>query len=144
VFWDSSALVPYLVSESMSGEITALLGGDTTAMIWWATPVECLSALERRKREGRLDSESYEEARSKLSKLLDECAVVQPHALLRTRAEHLLVPYPLRAADALQLAAALVACEESPQGEIFLSFDVRLREAAAKEGFQVLPESPRV
>ena len=34
MFWDSSALVPYLVPEARSAELTALLGGDAAAVIW--------------------------------------------------------------------------------------------------------------
>lgn len=47
--------------------------------------------------------------------------------------------HALRSADALQLAAALVACDERPRGETFVSLDERLRNAAQREGFTVLP-----
>jgi predicted nucleic acid-binding protein len=47
----------------------------------------------------------------------------------------LLEVYPLRAADALQLAAALEWCEGKPQGKVFLTFDQRLHEAAGLAGF---------
>jgi predicted nucleic acid-binding protein len=43
--------------------------------------------------------------------------------------------HPLSAADALQLAAALEWCEGKPQGNVFLTFDRRLREAAGLAGF---------
>jgi hypothetical protein len=43
--------------------------------------------------------------------------------------------YELRAADALQLSAALEWCEGAPQGEIFLAADQKLREAAVLSGF---------
>lgn len=45
--------------------------------------------------------------------------------------------HPLRAADALQLAAALVSCGEDPHGFSFLTGDDRLRLAAEREGFDV-------
>src|SRR5262245_27420080 len=144
MFWDSSALLPYLVREAMSEEVTVLLEADRVPLIWWATPVECVSALERRKREGSLDQKSYREGRGRLSEVLEQMSFVQPHPLVRSRAERLLAAHPLRAADALQLAAALVACDERPQGEAFASFDVRLREAAEKEGFKLLPEVTRI
>jgi predicted nucleic acid-binding protein len=47
--------------------------------------------------------------------------------------------HSLRAADALQLAAALIWCEEQPHAETFVSLDDRLREAAQKEGFSIEP-----
>jgi hypothetical protein len=38
-----------------------------------------------------------------------------------------------------QLAAALVWCEEQSAGEVFVCLDDRLREAARREGFSLLP-----
>jgi len=139
VFWDSSALLPYLGPEPSSEAITSLLERDGSPTIWWATPVECVSALERRRREGALDRKLYNEARSRLSRILDEVAIVQPHSTLRLRAERLLATHPLRAAGALQLAAALVACDDKPQGQSFACLDARLRQAAEKEGFECIP-----
>ena len=43
----------------------------------------------------------------------------------------------LRAADALQLAAALVWAKQLPRKRLFVCFDGRLAEAAGKEGFTV-------
>ena len=43
--------------------------------------------------------------------------------------------YDLRAADALQLAAALGWCEDAPQGRVFLTADRKLREAVLLSGF---------
>lgn len=58
---------------------------------------------------------------------------------VRARARRLLEAHPLRAADALHLGAALVAVEERPHGIAFVSFDLRLADAAEREGFEVLP-----
>ncbi|MFZ1888102.1 MAG: hypothetical protein WAU33_08715 [Candidatus Binataceae bacterium] len=46
--------------------------------------------------------------------------------------------HPLRAADALQLGAAIVAAEEEPMSLEFVTLDRKLADAAAKEGFRVL------
>lgn len=54
---------------------------------------------------------------------------------IATDACSLLELHPLRAADALQLAAALEWCEGKPKGNVFLTFDQRLREAAGLAGF---------
>jgi hypothetical protein len=51
----------------------------------------------------------------------------------------LLAVHFLRAADAFQLAAALVWAEEKPQGLEIVCLDPNIREAALKEGFEVLP-----
>lgn len=47
---------------------------------------------------------------------------------------------PLRAADSLQLAAAIVAAEREPVTLELVSLDERLADAAAREGFRVLAE----
>jgi hypothetical protein len=47
--------------------------------------------------------------------------------------------HDLRAADALQLAAALIACDEQPALLPFVTLDRRLADAARREGFRVLP-----
>jgi len=49
----------------------------------------------------------------------------------------LLERYPLRAADALQLAAALEACDHKPQSFVFVTADQRLADAARKTGFSI-------
>jgi hypothetical protein len=59
--------------------------------------------------------------------------------LVRSRALRLLGTHPIRAGDALQLAAALIACEERPESIPFVCVDDRLRDAARREGFSVLP-----
>jgi hypothetical protein len=64
---------------------------------------------------------------------------VLPGELVRQRTERLLAVHPLRAADAFQLAAALIWAEEKPRGLEVVCLDQNLREAALKEGFEVLP-----
>jgi hypothetical protein len=46
--------------------------------------------------------------------------------------------HPLRAADSLQLAAAIIAAEREPTTLEFVSLDDRLGEAASREGFRVV------
>jgi hypothetical protein len=41
------------------------------------------------------------------------------------------------------LAAALVSSEDAPQGETFVCLDTRLRDAARREGFAILPSESR-
>ena len=139
MFWDSSAIVPCLVPERWSGEATDLLRRDPLPVIWWGTEVECASALERRTREGGIDADTYAQAQARLSSLCDQAAVVEASPLVKETAVRLLGDHSLRAADALQLAAALVCCEARPLGESFVCLDARLRDAAKAEGFTVLP-----
>jgi len=62
-----------------------------------------------------------------------------PSRNVRDIAESLPEIHAIRALDAFQLAAALVWCMEKPQGRLFVCADLRLRGAAEKVGFTVLP-----
>jgi predicted nucleic acid-binding protein len=139
MFWDSSAFVPLLLPEGRSAELTALLTADKEATIWWTTPLECQSAIQRRHREAPLPHPTMAIATERLRALVDLVDTVSPTDEVRRRAGRLVGVHPLRAADALQLAAALIWCEEQPHGEKFVSLDTRLRDAARSEGFDVLP-----
>ena len=65
--------------------------------------------------------------------------VVQPSLAVRAKATQLVASHDLRAADALQLAAALEWCQNAPQGQVFLAADEKLREAAIQQGFDAKP-----
>ncbi len=140
MFWDSSALVPLLLPNDRSAALSTLLRSDPEPAVWWASPVECQSALYRRHREGGLPTAVLTRTLERLKALVADVDIVAPTPLLRERARRLLAGHPLRAGDALQLAAALVWCDESPEGDTFVCLDTRLVEAARREGFTVLPE----
>jgi predicted nucleic acid-binding protein len=123
----------------MSEAVKRLIKSDEDIVVWWATRVECLSALSRRRREGALDNNSELKAKTILSALSEEWSEVQPSEPVRQRAERLLAVHPLRAADAFQLAAALLWAQETPQGLEIICLDQNLREAGHKEGFTLLP-----
>jgi uncharacterized protein len=138
-FWDSSAVIPLCLSEPTSGALTRLATTDPELVTWWGTRVECASALSRRRREGLLATAAERQARTVLGALGDSWSEVLPTEGVRQRAERLLRVHPLRAADALQLAAALVWAEDSPRDRELVCLDANLAEAAHKEGFLVLP-----
>ena len=138
-FWDSSAIIPLCLKEQMSETVKRLIKSDEDIVVWWATRVECLSALSRRRREGVLDNNSELKAKAILSALSEEWSEVQPSQPVRQRAERVLAVHPLRSADAFQLAAALIWAQENPQGLEIVCLDQNLREAGHKEGFMLLP-----
>jgi len=138
-FWDSSAIIPLCLKEKSSEAIKGLMQDDEDIVVWWTTRIECLSALSRRRREGVLGSADEAKARAVLSALATTWSEVQPTETVRLRAERLLSVHPLRAADALQLASALIWAQETPRGLDFVCLDQNLREGALKEGFSVLP-----
>jgi predicted nucleic acid-binding protein len=138
-FWDSSAIIPLCLKERASEAIKGLMKGDEDVVVWWTTRVECLSALSRRRREGVLSPGDETKARAVLSAIGTAWSEVQPTETVRLRAERLLSIHPLRTADALQLAAALIWAQETPRGLEFVCLDQNLREAALKEGFSIQP-----
>jgi len=105
--------------------------------VWWGAEVEYVAAISRREREGSLSTEEVSEHLLRLHALSQVWYEVQPGRRIKTLAQRLLRVHPLRAADALQLAAALVAADEDPRGLDLVSSDARLSEAAAREGFTV-------
>ena len=58
--------------------------------------------------------------------------------LVRRHAERLVETHPLRAADALQVGAALVAAHDDPAALEFVTLDQQQAQAAEREGFHVL------
>lgn len=137
-FWDSSAIVALLVDEPGHKEALAYVAQDPAMLVWWATPVECASALARREREGSLDGAGSRAASARLRSLAEQWHEVLPTISLRHIAERMLRVHPLRAADALQLAAAMMAAEQDPPSLEFVCLDERLNDAATKEGFRIV------
>jgi predicted nucleic acid-binding protein len=138
-FWDSSALVPLLVSEAGTKTATDLYAEDASIVVFWTTVVECASAIARADREGWIDPEQVARAIDRLDRLQGSWSEVQPVDLVRETARRLLRTHPLRTADSLQLAAALVVSEFRPASLDFVCLDGRLRDGAAREGLPVRP-----
>jgi uncharacterized protein len=107
-------------------------------VVWWSTTIEVTSALARLRRGRVLSEEQHRSAQQRLAVLSKSWREIQPTNRLRNIAENRLDRSDLRAADALQLAAALVWCNERPKNRDFLCRDVRLREGARQEGFSII------
>jgi len=137
-FWDASALIPLCVEQPDSRTVRALLEEDRAMAVWWGSPIECWSAFARLRREGLLQPDEEDSARSLLRTLQDAWTEILPGEEVRAHAGRLLRIHPLRSADALQLAAALVWAGTPPGGEIVV-FDRRLQEVAYLEGLTPRP-----
>ena len=137
-FWDASAIVPLLVAEEWTRRLQALAAKDTAMLVWWGSPVECISALARLERDGALNPASMTHALQRLRQLAAAWHEVDPSDEIRETAARFLRVHPLRAADALQLAAAFAAAERRPASLELVTLDDRLAHAARKEGFVVL------
>jgi uncharacterized protein len=138
-FWDASALVPLVVWEPRSDDCFELVQSDPEIAHWWGTPIEIHSGLERRFRQGSLSAANLANSRRSVEKLLQGGHEVDPTEQVKLSALHLLRLHPLKAADALQLAAALHLMSGRASQLEFVSLDDRLRAAALAEGTTVLP-----
>lgn len=136
-FWDASGIVPLLVRQARTRDMEHLLAQDPAVVTWWGTPVECLSALMRLVREGRLTDDDVRDAERRLHELRNGWDEVLPGEACRRAAERMLRVHSLRAADALQLAAALIAADHDPSRLEVVCLDQRLIEAGRKEGFML-------
>jgi uncharacterized protein len=137
-FWDTSAVVPLLLEEKQTREVKAVYQRDPVQTVWCLTDVEIAAALSRRIREG-LPEDRAQKLRDDWKILAERWRPVASVDPVRARAIRLVQTHLLRAADALQLAAALVASGERPDALPFVCLDDRLRDAARREGFSVLP-----
>lgn len=137
-FWDSSALVPLLVREATSSALEALFLDARGVAVWWGTEIECASALARLERMGHVTSAEASDGFAQLQALTEAWHVIDPVESLRVSARRFLRVHDLRAADALQLAAAFLAAEGRPASIELVCLDDRLVGAARREGFQVL------
>ena len=114
-----------------------LLSEDPEITVWICTGVEITSALVRRGSPN--DPDALRNAETLIASLASVWVAVDESLAVVDRAKHLVRVHRLRAMDALQLAAALVACEYDPVGLIFVTLDNALASAASAEGFTVLP-----
>ena len=137
-YWDSSALVPLCVEEASTQHMRQLLTIDPIVITWWTTELECVSAISRLEREGRLSAQACSQALRRLQNMGETWNVVEPVVGIRDTARRLLRGHPLRTADALQLAAAILSCRNQPRAFAFVCLDARLSEAAEREGFSII------
>ena len=137
-FWDASAIVPSVVTEPATRVVQALAAKDPAMLVWWATEVECASAIARLERDGALDESAVTQALDRLKQFAAGWHEVDPSDAIREAAVRFLRVHPLRAADALQLAAAFIAAERRPSSLELVTLDERLAIAARKEGFVVI------
>jgi len=137
-FWETSALVPLLLEQEATREVADLLSRDPEIAAWWGTAIECASAAARLRREERLTVDEEETVLDLLATLRSSWLEILPSEEIRSSAVRLLRVHGLKAADALQLAAARVWAGPTNPAEL-VTYDERLALAARLEGFRVLP-----
>ena len=88
-FWDSSAIVPLLLEEPARERLLAMVESDRVMVVWWATPVELVSALSRRERDGGISLEDVTSSIERLRSLQRAWQTVLPTDAIRARAQRL-------------------------------------------------------
>ncbi len=137
-FWDTSALIPLVVAERATARSERWLREDPDVVVWTLTRVELLSVLARRRREEPGSAPLLSAARRDVLSAWNCWSEITAVELVRRYAERVVETHPIKAADALQIGAALVAAEDNPEGMEFATLDRNLAEAAEREGFRVL------
>jgi hypothetical protein len=130
--------VPLLINEETTRRLQTVAAKDSAMLVWWGSAVECVSALARLERDGALDPPTMTLALQRLRQLSSGWHEIDPSDEIRETAARFLRVHPLRAADALQLAAAFAAAERRPASLEIVTLDDRLANAARKEGFALL------
>lgn len=74
-------------------------------------------------------------AENRIDRISQTWFTVAPSERVRELAQTFPVTFELKAADSLQLAAALIAVREKPKGREFITGDGKLGAAAAGSGF---------
>lgn len=140
-FWDTSAVVPLILEEPASGACRRLLRADPRMAVWTFTRTELVSAVRRRERAGEITAQEATAALRRVEARAGRWAEVTAMEDVRQRAERLLAVHALRAADALQLGAALALFDDRARGRVFVTRDAGLAGAAGREGFSVVVPS---
>jgi predicted nucleic acid-binding protein len=131
-------LVPTFLEEVATREVRSWQAADPRITIWMMTRVEVLSSIARRKRERPELSAVWNRAARNVHEASSTWIQISDAVAARSHAERIILDHPLRAADALQLGAAIVAADGDPSSLELVTLDRRLAQAAQREGFPIL------
>lgn len=134
-YWDSSALVTLFVEQALSQKYQAIHATDPEIVTAWHAVPECASAFCRLRREGHLTESQLSELLTRLQVQAGQWYILASGSRLEQMTLRVLRLHPLRAMDALHLAAACLIRGDDVFQMAFLCEDARLAEAAVKEGF---------
>lgn len=141
-FWDTSALLPLFLDEPSTDACRELLQEDPVVIVWEGTSVELLSALARCRRQSEGLEDLWAGIRHDVLTRWPAWSRVSDWSRISVRAQRLVNTHPLKAGNAMQLAAALTACEDESHTLGFVTRDRTLAAAAQLEGFPTAIPSP--
>ena len=133
VFFDSSALVKRYIREAGTDEVLACCDRATEFTVAVIAVPEVVSAFRRFVREGRISEAQYAVLKADLGADIADAELYDTSPQVVQRAVSALEAHPLRAMDALHIAAALVGA-----ADVFVSADARQCAAAAALGLEVV------
>jgi predicted nucleic acid-binding protein len=137
-YFDTSALIKRYVSEKGSARVVSLLRRHDL-LSSAITPVEVMSKLCRRKRNGELSDEDFGATLSRLQGERTRWELVELGRTVLSRAEEIVQGIvPMRSLDAIHVASLLTFQAESGTRIPFVTGDDRQREAAAQIGLDVV------
>ncbi|NJE10599.1 type II toxin-antitoxin system VapC family toxin [Thermococcus sp. MAR1] len=134
-FFDTSALVKRYHIERGSSIVNELMETYVVAISELAI-LEMTSALNRRFLSGELTKRKLDWVLERFYSDLENYVVVTISSETISLATSLVLKHGLKTLDSLQLASALRIKDEA---SVFVTFDEKLKTAAEKEGFTVLP-----
>ncbi len=140
-FLDSSALAKRYIDEEGTSAVVAVIERAEPPVVSRLAFVEVTSACARRVRAGHMNESQFDQVTLALERDFREVyAVIELGGAVMSRAAQLARGRYLRAADAIQLACAMIAAGQRPAGTLFefVSADDELNAAAANEGLTVV------
>ncbi len=137
-FWDTSAIAPLCCQQVQSQQARHYSRLYAPMIVWWGTTIEAWSTFNRLLRQRHLSISEYHQAMQTLDNLKLTWGEINPTDEVRQLTERLLHTNNLTAGDAMQLASALVWCDEKPKGRHFICADEKLTLASEAEGFTVI------
>ena len=137
-YFDTSALVKRYVRERGSARVGSLLRRHDLLSSAIA-PVEVLSALWRRKREGDVSEEDFSATLSRVESDRVRWELVETGGTVLSRAEEIVQgAVPMRALDAIHVASLITFQAASGTNIPFVTGDTRQRDAATHLGLHVV------
>jgi hypothetical protein len=138
VFFDSSALSKRYIQEAGSDRVDAILSSASALGVSVICISEVVSALCRRRRERKLSTQQYLEAKRALFSDVEDASVVAITDEVVALAVDVLERWPLRSSDSLH-----VACAAEWSAQLFVSADERQCAAARAYGLEVEELKPQ-
>ncbi|HYK90442.1 MAG TPA: type II toxin-antitoxin system VapC family toxin [Acidobacteriota bacterium] len=139
IYAESSAVLAWLLGEPDGGKVREVLSGASLILSSDLTLIECDRVLIRAISSGAITEAAAADRRAFLNSAAAHWHVWHLDSEIVERARRPFPGEPVRASDAIHLAAALVARSAVP-GLRLLSLDRRIRTSGKALGFDLLPD----